>query len=232
MSNDVYRFDEDKGGHLRKLHWWLIAIVAALLVGVALLIGFKHLKPDTMISDSGTVGTGTSSVSTHKYREADFSIDFPQYWTQTSRQPGQTQQYIWQDTSSPSGGAVMTVYEDTDLSSYPLNRLLVVADNNKGGLSLSGKVSPDCKNFTTSPTSIPDQLGVSTTWEGVYFSCDERQQSHTVAGTGSKNGINEVDIKSPSTGRIHKFFFTYITYNSTSPDYTTFYSALNSFKLN
>jgi hypothetical protein len=106
------------------------------------------------------------------------------------------------------------------------NRVLII-HGESDHLGTDGSVSDNCSTFTggTSKSSTPAK------WEGVAFLCDQANQQRDVVGTSSTDGVNVVLLKSPGNGAMHKYFFTYTDYSINS-DYTVFYNALNSFRMN
>ncbi len=81
-----------------------------------------------------------------------------------------------------------------------------------------------------SSSPAPNQLGVPASYQGVNFLCDQRAQPRIVTGIASPDGINTINLKSRTTGAVHKFFVSYIDHDNIS-DYTVFYDAIKSLRL-
>ena len=209
----------------RRLWLGVVALVILMVVGIVLFI--RSLKPDTVIHQSPAhTGYVTISPTTH-YQENGFSIDLPTSWKVAAKPIGDSQSYIWQSSDTANGEQSLNLYEDTVPVTFPIDRLVVVAGEGSK-LSVARAVSPAC---TTLPAgAVTGKSSVSTTWQGIRFLCFRGQRAEAVVGTGSGEAINTVTLKSPKTGTPHSFFFTYVTFSGT-PDYTVFYDALASLRL-
>ena len=228
--NAVYRLGKREKSKRRRIIFWAILIVLVLLLlALGVLWLRRKLRPQVMITQSTAVTTHVSyATQTKQYIEPDFSISLPTSWHVVPRPPGPYQSYTWQSSDLVTDGQVIEIFENTIPVNFAVNRVLVI-DGENDHLTLDGSASDNCSTFTKD--SSPTQLGAAAKWEGVSFLCDQNNQERDVIGTSSTDGVNTVILKDQSTGVNHKFFFTYTDY-STDPDYTVFYNALNSLRMN
>jgi hypothetical protein len=212
-----------------KRRWLFAAVVLVVLILVAVVLLILWIKPKTTIRQSASHTTVISLNGLQHYDEKDFGIDLPVSWQEVSRPIGTNQDYAWQSNVQATDGQVLELYEDNLPSTFPVTHLLIVTA--KGDqLALDGTSSPNCNSFTPKSSPGPSGHGVSTSWQGVNFLCDEVNAQRDITGASSSQGINTVSLKSPTTGVVHKFFFTYINY-VTNPNYTVFYNALKSLRV-
>ena len=230
MAAEVYRLGQRDKSRRRFWRWRLVfvAITALVVIGTGLVLHW--LQPHTVINQSAAHMKRIEFSSLRHYDEPDFGIDLPISWKTIAKPVGQNQSYSWQSADHQTDGQTLEIYEDAAQPTFPVNRLLIVASHGSS-LSVKGGASADCTSFTPSASPPPGQLGVPATWQSVAFLCDQRRQPRTVTGTSSTDGINTVNLKSPSKGTIHKFFFTYVNYTPANPNYPVFYDALNSLRL-
>jgi hypothetical protein len=212
----------------------------AWLIGLAILIGLSlwgvatvraMMQPKTVIKQSRTVKTHVDySQKTKHYDETDFSLDLPTTWQQLP--PPENSPYkmfIWQSADRVTNGQRIEIYEDTIPLKYAVNRVLIV-HGETDHMTLGGSASDNCAQYTTGK-SAPNEFGAPAKWQNVDFLCDMANDARDTIGTSSSDGLNTVILRSQSSGLSHKFFFTY-TDHSTNPDYTVFYDALNSLRMN
>jgi hypothetical protein len=163
------------------------------------------------------------------YDEPHFSLDLPAEWKLIAKPIGENQSYSWQSAVIETDGQTLEIYEDTIPTTFPVNRLLPVAAG-PGRLEIKSNASSDCTAFVPPASPAPDRLGVEAKWQGVSFLCDQRHQQRMVIGTGSLDGINTINLKSPTTGTVRKYFFSYNDFTGKG-DYNVFYEALKSLRL-
>jgi hypothetical protein len=188
------------------------------------------LRPKVIIKQSKAVNTTVNfNAQTQLYKEPDFSVSLPTSWHVVPRPPGPYQTFTWQSSDVGTNGQIIQMFEDTIPVNFAANRVLVV-QGEVDHLTLVGQASDNCSDFTKNPP-LPNENGAPAKWQGVSFLCDQRNQERDVIGTSSTDGVNTVILEDQSTGLKHKFFFTYTDY-SLNPDYTVFYNALNSFRMN
>lgn len=227
----MYRLYKRQKSKLRRIIFWLaIGLIFLALAVIGVFWIRAKLSPQTVIKQATAVTTQVSyNNPTRNYMEPGFSIDLPTTWKLLPRAGGLYQSYTWQSPDRVTDGQEITVYEDTIPANMPVNRVLVVqAEYDQ--LTLDGTASDNCSTFTkTAP--IPNTPGAPAEWNGISFLCDQSNPERDVIGTSSTDGINTVILKSPTSDVKHKFFFTY-TDNSINPDYTVFYNALESLRLN
>ncbi|MDL2363316.1 MAG: hypothetical protein QFB86_02970 [Patescibacteria group bacterium] len=211
----------------------VLFIILLLLIGA----GFyaygvikEALKPQTTISQSKAVQSVIRYDNKMKhYDEPDFGIDLPANWQPVAREAGAYQTYTWQVSDRGTEGQQIMIFEDTIPPNATVNRALVVAGEGDH-LTLNGEVSDDCTTFTKNIATTNNRVSVPAKWMGIDFLCDGFTQDRNVTGTSSSDGLNTVILRNPGTGQSHKFFFMYTTH-SKNPDYTTFYAALRSLKM-
>ncbi len=228
----MYRlYDRQKSKSRRFIAGTIITFIFLLMVsGGVFWVRNTLLRPNVVISQSSVVTTHVSYTNPVKtYTEPDFSIQIPTTWQLLPRPIGPYQSYTWQSANRVTDGQEIEIYEDTIPVNVAVNRVLVVQAANTQ-LELDGTASANCSTFTKSP-ALPNTTGAPAEWNGVNFLCDQANQQRDVIGTSSSDGVNTVILKNPTTGATHKFFFTY-TDESINPDYTVFYDALESFRLN
>jgi hypothetical protein len=228
----MYRlYDRQKSKQHRFMVGTALTFVFLLMVsGGVLWARDTILHPNAVISQSSVVTTHVSYTNpTKTYTEPDFSIQIPSTWQLLPRPVGPYQSYTWQSADRETDGQEIEIYEDTIPINVAVNRVLVVQAENTQ-LELDGTASANCSTFTKNP-ALANSTGAPAEWNGVSFLCDQVNQQRDVIGTSSSEGVNTVTLKDPTSGTMHKFFFTY-TDESINPDYTLFYDALESFRLN
>ncbi len=201
------------------------------LLGFGIWFGLKQLKPETTLSKPATVTKQIdvdSAVDT--YQKGAFSIELPKGWQFTTKQQDVYTIYRFRSTlSGDAGNRFIDIYEDSTLPNFAVNRMVPVTANEQGGLTTDvSLVSDNCSAYTTGTLSGPT-VGKMAKWQGVEFLCDMGNTLRNVVGTGSKEGLNTVTVKTP-TSRPHTYFMTY-TDNNINPEFTIFTKALNSFKV-
>ena len=223
----MYQAGNRQKDQRRRRRRWLVAALLFVILIVALIIFILHqLKPQTTIKQSRAVITKTADDhKTKHYDEPDFGIDLPADWAVAPSPVGPYQLYRWQ---SPSG-QLIEVYENVIPVNYAVNRVVIV-EAQVDRLQLSGTASDNCSQFTRGTQAAPGQVGAPAKWLDVSFLCDQFNKERDTLGTSSTDGVNTVILRQPTTGATHKFFFTFSN-RSTNPDYTPFYDALRSFKL-
>lgn len=211
----------------RKLWLPIVVIVLAIIAGGAWFVA--HLKSKTVITQARPTVTHINYAATTKhYSEPDFSIDLPTAWQPLPRPTGPYQTYNWQLVSKGSADTI-SIYEDTIPVNFAVNQVLIVEGNNTQ-INVKGTASDNCSAYTSNAPSNAYAGGAPAKWQNVNFLCDQNNSERDVLGTSSTDGVNSVILKSPGTGRQHKFFFTY-TAHSLNPDFTPFYNALASFSM-
>jgi hypothetical protein len=234
QSTGVYKVGEQqekpKRRH-RKLFWLIIFLIILLLFIWGFIFIRNHLKPDTVLHQSqAKVTKVTLDQKTKTYNEPDFSIDIPVKWQPIARPPGPYQSYTWQTSSGGSNGQQLVVYEDSIPGNIAVNRVLIISAEGDH-IATNGVASDNCFQYTISGAARLGEFGAPAKWQGVNFICDVSNQARDVIGTSSTDGVNQVIMKSQSTGASHKFFFTYDNQNYANPNYTEFYSAVQSLRM-
>jgi hypothetical protein len=189
----------------------------------------RWLKPNTIIAQSAPSVHQLTYSGLQHFDGPDFGIDLPAGWKATTKPVGDSQGYSWQSAVNETDGQTLEIFKDTLPTTFPVNRLLIIAPG-PGRLEVKGGASPDCTTFVPPASPAPDRLGVEAKWQGVTFLCDQRRLPRTVIGTGSTDGINTINLKSPTGGPAHKFFFSYNDFTGKG-DYSVFYEALRSLRL-
>lgn len=226
----MYKVGKGRKKSHRRVIWLIIILLLGLLGFVGYKIAKDMLKPDTHISTS----KGVSSVVTYSskikhYDEPDFGIDLPATWLPVAREEGPYQLFTWQVSDRGTDGQKIQIFEDTIPPNFAVNRALSVVGEGDH-LSLNGEASDNCSAYTKGQSSTPNSVAAPAKWMGVDFLCDQSNQVRNVVGTSSSDGINTVILRNPGTGQNHKFLFVY-TSQSINPDYSAFYNALRSLKM-
>ncbi len=223
----MYQVDHRKPDHRRRRRRWLI--VSCLLIGLTALVVvyvLHHLKSHTTISQSKpVVNKAVTDTKTKHYDEPGFGIDVPADWQPTPTPPRPYTFYRWQSKD----GQVVEVYVDTIPTNFAVNRVVIV-DAQADHLLLDGNASDNCSTFTKGLHAAPNQVGVPAKWQGVDFLCDQSNQLRDVVGISSAEGVNSITLHAPTIGASHKFFATYTT-TSVNGEYNSFYSALQSLRV-
>lgn len=231
MSNK-YRYDHQSHKHTKR-HAFVIAatsfvVVASLVITVIYLIGQTTNKikivngPNVLVGQISANPTNQSSLVS----EPTYSFDLPEFWRETGSVTSKVQNSItWQSFEKGATNRYLTIYTDPLPTTYPVNLELPLEAH---GSSISfGSLSGNCADFTntTGPKSL---VPVLAKWENVDFYCNVPNHVDNQVGTGTVGAINSVTVDGPLTGP-HNFFFLYIDRNNT-PDYSIFYSILDSFQ--
>lgn len=208
---------------------WLFLILA--LIGLGVWWGLNQLKPETTISAPKTVTKEIDvDAAVDTYQKGAFSIELPKGWQFMNKYQNIYTIYRFKSTlSGDAGNRTLDVYEDSNLPNFAVNRMVPVVANEQGGLTTdTSLVSDNCSAYTTGTLSGPS-VGKIAKWQGIEFLCDMGNTLRNVVGTGSKDGLNTVKIKT-ATSREHRYFLTY-TDNNINPDFSIFTKAINSFKV-
>ena len=206
-------------------------LILAVLAGIVVYI-LHHLKPNTTIHQAAAITTNISSSNDKKlhYVEPDFSIDIPATWQPQPRPPHTYESFTWQVSEKGTNGQTITIFEDTIPANFAVNRELAV-QGEVDHIVPEGDASDNCSTYTKGTAITNGEFGVPAKWQGVSFLCDQSNTERDVIGTSSTDGVNTVILKT-SQGVSHKFFFSYENQNFATPDYSAFYDALRSFKMN
>jgi hypothetical protein len=191
----------------------------------------NYFKPQKTITQSKAVLTTVNfATQTTTYTEPDFTIQLPKTWSMIPAPAGPYTTYNWEVSDHDTNGEELTIYEDTIPTNFAVNRVLDVDGSQLTQLTLDGQASDNCTQYTiNSSAQVNNQFGAPARWQGINFLCDQNNDERDVIGTTSTDGINTVILKN-TYGGSHKFFFTY-TNHDLNPDYTVFYSALQSFRM-
>ena len=188
------------------------------------------LKPEKTVTQSkAIIKKVVYEPKVKHYVEDNFSIDIANSWHEVPRPPGPYNSFTWEVSEKGTNGQQIQIFEDTIPPNFSVNKMLVV----EGGieqLQISGSASENCVKYTKGTVETSGRVAVPARWQGVDFLCDTASSQRDVIGTSSVDGINTVIMKSPVQGTSHKFFFTH-TDHRISPDYTDFYDALQSFRM-
>lgn len=227
----MYREGQKPKTKRRRWLFWLILLVLLSLLGYGGYIYVKNsLKPDTRVTQSKGIQTVIRyDKKTKHYDEPDFGIDLPATWQPVTREAGPYQTYTWQTSDRGTNGQLFQIFEDTIPVNFVVNRALIVAGEGDH-MTLNGEASDNCVTYTKGVAQVNNNVGAIAKWQGVDFRCDTSNQERTVVGTSSSDGINTVILRNPGTGHSHKFLFVY-TSHSLNPDFTVFYGALQSLKM-
>lgn len=210
---------------------WLIVFIVLLLLSFWGYVVVKNaLKPDTKITQSKRVdSTITYEKKLKHYDFPDFGIDIPANWLPVPRAEGPYQTYTWQTSEHGTNGQQIQIFEDTIPPNFAVNRALIVVGEGDH-ISLNGEASDGCTQYTKGSSSVPGQPAVTAKWQGIDFLCDTGNTQRTLVGTSSTDGVNTVILRSPFSGKQHKFLFAY-TAQDLNPDFSVFYNSLATFKM-
>ena len=209
--------------------WLVVAagMLLALIVAGSVYVTQHTLRSNTSLTHSpGIVSVVTvSKTATQTVATPEFSLTIPQNWKAVMPTSSRYHVYSWRGTTTEDSVRSLDVYVDTIPVNLYLNHMLPLKAVDNRVTMLDG-VSDNCANFSTSPTEAPKPDHVKAKWAGVDFWCDLANYARDVVGTSSAEGINTVSVKGPSG--THSYFFVY-TDNASSPDYSIFTSAVQSF---
>jgi hypothetical protein len=215
----------------RRPHPWRWLFILVVLGGGGIWYGLSQLESETFVSAPETVTKQIDvDAAVDSYQKGAFSIELPKGWQFMSKEQNIYTIYRFRSTlSGDAGNRFIDIYEDSELPKFAINRMVPVVANEQGGLTTdTSQVSENCTAYTTGTLS-GSTVGKTAKWQGIEFNCDMGNTLRNVVGTGSKDGLNTVFVKTP-TSRQHKYFFTY-TDNNITPDFSIFTKALNSFKV-
>jgi len=231
MSNK-YRYDHRSHKH-RKRHIFIVTIISLvvtslLAITVLMLINqtTKKIKIITGPTEQVGVVTANPSSSTTTVNEQYYTFSLPIQWKKIKVVANQLENSItWESFMPNATNRYLTIYSDPIPTNYPVNKELPLQAH---GTNLSfGALSDNCANFTSTGGTRPI-VPVLAKWQDVNFYCNSPNYVDNQVGTGTVGAINSVEITGPFSGVKH-YFFLYIDRN-TSPDYSIFYSILNSFQ--
>lgn len=215
----------------RRKHPWRWTIGVLLIIGSVTTFGLSTLKSQTVVSVPKTVIKKVdTATAVDSYQKGVFTIDLPKGWQFMSKQSDVYTIYHFRGTGQEDGNRLLDIYEDSQLPNFAINRMMPVVANETGGLTTDASmVSDNCDEYTTGSLAGRSTVGVIAKWQGIEFLCDKGNTLRNVVGSGSKDGLNNVFIKTP-TSRQHRYFMAY-TDNNIKPDYAIFAAAINSFKV-
>lgn len=231
MSNK-YRYDHRSQKH-KKRHVFIVTlttifVAAVLAIALIYLIDQTTKKINSISGPSVQVGqiTDNPSSSNKLVNEPYYTFELPSDWRQIQSVSNNMQNSItWESFEANASNRYLTIYTDPIPKTYAVNRELPLEAH---GSSLSfGSLSDNCANFTNSGSPTP-LVPVLAKWQNVDFYCNSPNFADNQVGTGSVGSINSVTLMGPTSG-IRHYFFLYIDRNST-PDYSIFYSILDSFQ--
>jgi hypothetical protein len=221
----MYRLGEREHHH-RKVY---ISLALLALVIVAGLFTAKHyLQSDSQITKQSPAAITSVSYQQRKTQQLDvplFTMSIPVTWKLSGINAEDPKpKYIWQGTAGEDKNRWISVYTDTALASFAVNRALRIQANGPG-ITVIGSTSDNCTSFTGASKA---QAVTPAKWETIDFLCDSGNYERDVVGTVSPDGMNNINLVGPTKG-VHKYFFTY-TDNSNQADYSIFVNALKTFK--
>ncbi len=222
----MYRLGEREHKH----HKLYIAFAVFAIIIIGLIIAAKQLlTTDTKIDNSAVATTTKVSFEQTKLQIVDaatFTMSIPASWkvsTINAEVPKPT--YIWQGTVGEDKNRWISVYVDSQLTNFAVNRALHIQANGTN-ISVIGSTSDNCTSFTGVTNSTTGKSPAK--WETIDFICDSGNYQRDVVGVVSPDGMNNINIVGTTKG-VHRYFFTY-TDNNSQPDYGIFSESLKSFK--
>jgi hypothetical protein len=218
--------------HHRKRTVWTIALLLVLIGGLITTGSTlkKRLLPHTHITNSATVvkQVTIAKAAAQTFDEGVFTISLPTSWKAVAGEKQPYDLYRFEGDIGTPNEQVLEIYQDTIPVNFAVNEVLPVSS---AGAQLAplGTISDNCDTFTKSTAAIATSAGTPAKWSGINFLCDLNNTERSVIGTSSPDGVNTVTLDGPTSGK-HSFFFDYSD-TSISPDYTTLYNALASFRV-
>ncbi|HEX7368188.1 MAG TPA: hypothetical protein VF261_00845 [Candidatus Saccharimonadales bacterium] len=222
----MYRFRE-RPHHHRKL--WLTLLGFVIIACLVVLAAIRLLRSDTDLGQAPPPVTKTITANTPKLvavNEPLFSISLPADWRPRVNNDIPKPTYSWHGTTKEDNTRWLNVYVDDIPANLAVNRVLPIQGSGDK-IIVASAVSDNCVTFTGAPAG--NQNSFPAKWQGINFLCDTGNYTRDVVGTSSPDGVNTVVLSSADEGT-HQFFFTY-TDNSSSPDYSIFTDALETFHL-
>ena len=225
----MYRAGTRPKNKKRRRRIWLIIILLLLIISWFSYGAFKKAStPKSEIKQAkATYKKIDYSKKTQIFSNEIFEIELPATWHTLNQASGSYKTYSYQSNSG-SDGQIIQIFVDTIPVNFAVNKALIIKSQGDK-VSVESPISDNCTAYTKNSANV-GQYGAAARWQGVDFLCDMANTSRNVIGTSSVDGINTVVLKSPSTGRQSKLFFT-DTANGINPDYNTFVSAVNSFRM-
>lgn len=212
----------------RRMIWFLIFIFMLILFWFGYSVYKKAATPNSEIKQAqASYKKVDYSKKTQIFSNEYFEIELPTTWHTLNQSSGSYKTFSYQSNSG-SDGQTIQIFVDTIPVNFAVNRALIVKSQGDK-VSIESPISDNCTAYTKNAANV-GQYGAAARWQGVDFLCDMANTLRNVIGTSSVDGVNTVTLISPSTTRQHKIFFT-DTANGINPDYNTFVSAVNSFRL-
>lgn len=222
----MYRLGERNHSHRRFYAWLLVFIL--LMVGL-FFAGKQFLTADTKIGKTPAAVIRKITYDPPKLvtiNEKLFSIGIPPGWKAVTFNDVPQPTYSWQGTTGDDKSRWISLYLDTSLPDFAVNRELHV-ERNGNAINVVSATSDNCTSFTGVKTDRRTGTAPAK-WDGIDFLCDVGNYSRNVVGIASSDGFNSV-LLIGATGQ-HTLFFTY-TDSSAKPDYNIFTNSLRSFRL-
>ncbi|MFA5004417.1 MAG: hypothetical protein WC498_04045 [Candidatus Saccharimonadales bacterium] len=220
----------------RARHHQLLIVAGVLLVLGGISFGTYKLLHLTL-SPLETITNPPASTTPYSpeklansfVNETYFTTQLPFGWKRVSFQTSPNIMYTYQ--GGKANTQILSIYIDNLPTTLAVNRVLPLEV--QGGRLVHGTLSDNCVDFLSpsilnTPQAQTKKV-VDAKWQNVEFYCDIGNFQRNVTGTSSEAGINKLVLGGSTTGA-HNVFFTY-TDNGSSPDYSVFYSVLDSFKL-
>lgn len=225
----MYRAGARPKNKKRRRRIWLIVILLLILISWFSYGAIKKAAtPKSEIKQAqATYKKIDYSKKTQTFSNEYFEIELPATWRSINQSSGSYKTFSYQSNNG-SDGQIMQIFIDTIPVNFAVNRALIVKSQGEK-VSVESPISDNCTAYTKNAANV-GQYGAAARWQGVDFLCDMANTLRNVIGTSSVDGVNTVNLSSPSTGRQYKVFFT-DTANGINPDYNTFVSAVNSFRL-
>jgi len=222
----MYRLGEREHHH-RKLY--MLLGVFAILIVTGLFLAKQIMTSETKIDNSAPAVVSSVSYAETKLQQVStpyFTMSLPATWKVSNINAEDPKpKYIWQGAVGEDKSRWISVFIDTPLSTFAVNRALHVQSNG-ATITVIGNTSDNCTSFTGPANTQTGKTPAK--WETIDFLCDSGNYQRNVTGTVSPDGLNNVNLTGPTKG-LQKYFFTY-TDNTNQPDYTIFIEALKSFK--
>lgn len=210
---------------------WQYVLGFVVLVTIVSGVTLLFLPAQSSVqNDASSTKTLATPAADQTVQHGTFSMQLPAGWRFTGKQKDIHTIYHFaappeDAATSKTGTQFIDVYENSSrLQNFAVNRMVPVRLNAQGGITAQySEVSDECTAYTAGETRDRTAVGQLAKWQGITFLCDMLNTTRNVVGTGSTDGLNTFTL-----GK-QRYFLTY-TDNRDKPDYTTFITALNSFK--
>ena len=220
----MYQLDRKSHKHVKmrkRLTWLLVFIlIFATIYGIShlTLTPKQELRSSPQLSRKSTLPNQTKQL----IKKPEFTMSLASTWKEDAIERTSTAPtYSYTDSSN---ARIIKLYLDNPPTNLGVNRAIVVSGD--ADKLTYGSVSENCITYTEASRANTQSGLANAKWQEVDFLCDMANHARAVVGTISKDGINQVHVRTGS-GVMRKVFITY-TDNNINPDYSVLYDMLQS----